>query len=342
MAHYNDRFNKPKREPKPRPVITEPGHALDSAVEACIEARQQLNDHRQFGDVQSTDTLTVEAPGVRATMLVGKMAMAVNYQFGVPHDHQSYPVIRKFDTRYKESRYAAVYTGTIPWQHDAKFVHIPCFTRYVISTQGVVLNALDGTRIEPDSWGNYRLVCDGFSNTLRGYPLSTLKMLALAPLPTGFTDYGFANYSHELDFVEGALKWVPRVRVRVKKMSTGETSEYANILEYATCEIKDFQVRNQVNRVKDYEIISKGSVMVDEYQIMPVEPQEIYVPQVQAPAQVQVVTAPVANPMSQYPEQAQVPVQQVAQAPAQPVQAPVPAPVPEFDQSKAFGDTFQF
>lgn len=341
MSYHNDRFNKPKRAPKPRNVITDPGHALDPVVEAAIACRQELQDHKQFGDVLSTDSVTVEAPGVRATMMVSKMALAAQMQFGVPHDHASYPMVRKFATCYKEIACAAVYSSMIPWQKDAKFVHIPCFTRYVMSQQGIVLNAVDGTQIKPDNWGNYRLVQDGFSNTLRGVPLMLLKMLALAPLPEGFTDYGYGTYSHVLDFDQGVVKWVPRLRVRVKKLSDGQTAEYASLSEYAICEVKDFKVRNEMTRVKDDEILQQGSVMVDEFQIMPVEPVEYYIPVVGVAQQPVVATQPAMDPLSPIPQQP-APMQQPMQQTV-PVQQSVQQPaVPEFDPNQMLGQSFQF
>jgi hypothetical protein len=137
-----------------------------------------------------------------------------------------------------------------------------------MNKRGVIKNAHSGIRILSDNWGNYHLVPDGTKNKTRKFDGNLLRMLALRPLPEGFIDYGFGNYSHLLSFdsATGNVTWVAREPVTVRNIRNGNTEEFPNILQFLNTTVDDWDVKHKFNMVKEEEF-SIGPVAHGEYTV---------------------------------------------------------------------------
>lgn len=249
---YNSNYNNPSRAPRPRDIIEGDDHACDPIIQAAYDNRTMLSEYRVFGDLLANDTITFDQHGSHWTVPVYKFALMADLQLGIPHDHPAYPQVFKLDTRFKSSQHYVKYSTPIRWRKDDKFVHIPCYTRYVMNAAGQIRNAFSGAEIKPGMWG-YSLVRDQGKNKVSNVALSTLKMLALRKLPEDFIDYGYGLYSHQLDFVGGVIDWVPRKPVIVKSLKTGQEEQYRSAVHYAKTAVSDFKLQTPISYTQDAE-----------------------------------------------------------------------------------------
>lgn len=240
-------------QPKPRPQLSAE-HLLDPRIESILNNHESKRDLREYavrGGETSKDTILFNSDPERKSMLVAQASMLINYQFGVPLDHEEYPGLKKFDTFHDSHAHYAVYQSPIHWRHDKSFVHIPCFTRYVIDVHGRVLNAYNGKRVPGLNPYMIELVPDGPSNMLTKVQFDFLKQLAFLPLPEGFIDYGFRTYSHDIgmDVKAGQVGWIAKGKVKVKNNETGMVGEYPNLPHLAKCCNNDFDLMREFSRV---------------------------------------------------------------------------------------------
>ena len=266
MSYQSQQYNRPAPRPvAPRLVIETPGHETEPVIEAALENRPNMAPFRQFGDVLSNETINFDKHGQHYTIPVYKFALMVDLQLGIPHDHPAFPSVKKLDTRFKSGYHYLEYKAPIRWMKDDNYVHIPTYTRYVINKKGTVRNAYSGLEVAPGRWG-YELVRDQSKNKQSNVDLKTLKMLSFTKLPEGFIDYGYGIYSHVLDFAEGSIEWVPRKRVVVKDMQTGQTDEHLSAVHFAKTVVKDFELSGKVVFTPEIDF-SKGLVTVGNYSI---------------------------------------------------------------------------
>lgn len=270
MSSYNSKYSGNRQPPKPRDIISEPGHELDPLVEIVIKNKSALADYRSFGDIVSTDTINFSDQGNHYSLPVFKFALMVENQCGIPHDHPNYPRVLKLDTRFKASKYFIEYVAPIKWLKDETYVHIPCHTRYVINRKGIVRNAFSGVEVPPNQWGTYNLVKDQATNKQRNVNLSELKILAFAPLPKGFIDFGFGTYSHVLDYSEGVIKWCERKPIIAKNLKDGNADQYPSAVYFANTVVSDFQARAKIARLTEYDL-NKSMITAGEYSVKHVD-----------------------------------------------------------------------
>lgn len=325
---YENKYRGNRPPPKPREVIDQPGHELDPIVEIAIKNKSALADYRSFGDVPSTDAININEAGVHYSIPAFKFALMVESQCGIPHDHPNYPRVLKLDTRFKSSKYFIEYAGPIKWTKDDSYVHIPCHTRYVINKKGIVRNAFSGVEVGPNQWGTYNLVKDQATNKQRNVDLTELKMLAFAPLPRGFIDYGFGSYSHILDFSEGAIKWCERKPVIAKNLKDGNSDQFQSAIHFANTVVSDFQARATIARLTEYDL-NKAMVTAGEFSVRHAD---FNANQVAEDANVPQTQYPVEQPLAQ-------PQYQNTPAPVA-SQPQVPNELPSSDE--LFGENFNF
>lgn len=269
MAYQNYGRKGGNFTPTPRPVLPSQ-HELQPIAEAAIKDKADLKNYARKGNVAVTETTVLNSDPSRKPIMVAQACLFAFNQIGIPTDNSNFPAFGKFDTRYDANHYYLKYEGPIPWIHDASWRHIPCFTRYVIDQFGRVLNAHNGLEVAIGDWETFELVPDGPSNKLTKVKLNDLLILAFCPLPDGFKDYGFKNYSHkfEINPSTGKMEWVPLPKVKCKDNSNGVVEEFQNLQELVKCKVKDF---NQIKEWSTYlrnglngETVTIGDLLVKE------------------------------------------------------------------------------
>ncbi len=280
-------WGKP-REPKPRPILP-PEHSLGPQIEGIIKSKADLRDYAKRGGNPSTEVAVMSTDPTRMSVPVPKLCLAALMQCGIPLDQETYPAVGKLDSRIDANHYHLVYSGPIPWRHDANWRHIPCFTRYVIDKFGRVLNAYNGLQIGDEKSFLFELVPDGNYNGTGKVSKQELLQLAFHPLPEGFKDYGFRTYSHVwgINFETGAVGWIPRPKVRVKNNDNGVTDMFPNLPEFLACADVPFDDRKEWNQYvrqgTQGKTITIGNWMVKE-DIPLVE--QVHIPRVEVPREV--------------------------------------------------------
>lgn len=251
----------PQFTPKPRPTLPEE-HQLRPMAEAAIAEKAEMKDYRTRGDIICTETIVLEKDRTRTKLPVAVAALMAMNQMGIPAGHEDMPAIRKFDTDKDTLHYYLEYASPIFWEHDKEFRYIPCFTRYVMDKHGRVLNAYNGKPVEATPYRSYKLVPDGVSNSLTFASFDELFMLAYAPLPEGFRDFGFKTYTHSLSFdKEGnVIKWVKRPDVAIKDNEMNEVRKFGSLPEFLKCAGMDFELMKEVQQVA--RTGTKGKVVV--------------------------------------------------------------------------------
>lgn len=238
------------RQPAPRPVLPIE-HQLDPIVEMAIDSYQSIKPFAAPGNTVPTETVHLAKDGIRASVNAAKAALMLMMQIGIPHDHEMYPKISKFDTEYPANHYYLDWCSRVVWVHHPDFVHIPGYSRYVIDCDGHVKNAYNGKDIEPLNAFMHELVPDGKANKLRKASNQTLIMLAWGSLPEDFIDYGFGVYSHLLDFnkLTGKIEWVPKEVIIAKNNNSGTVQEIRDINMFQKQFINDFQIMTSMRDV---------------------------------------------------------------------------------------------
>lgn len=246
MSGYSN-YGRGNFQPKPRPQLPKE-HDLNPTAEAAIQDKRELKQFANKGPNPNTQTTVLNSDPSRANIDIPKVALMAFMQCGIHPENQNFPAIGKFDTRYDANHYYILYEGPIAWKHDSNWRHIPCFTRYVIDKFGRILNAHNGTHINPDGGFIVELVPDGPANRTTKTPLQDLLRMAFTPLPEGFRDYGFRTYSHEwkTDPESGKTGWIPRPKVKCKDNSTGNVMEFSCLPELKTCLIKDYEQQKEI------------------------------------------------------------------------------------------------
>jgi len=252
-------------QPKPRPVIEEPGHDLNPMAEYMIASKKDLKPHATPGGQVSGNTMPVNGQMVK----VGTFAVIAKYQIGIPADHPNFPEVAKFATTFPENEYFVAWgkSGPVPWEKDESFRYIPTFSRYVVNEAGTVKNAHTGAVVYEDVFDKRaQLVADGFMNGLSWVMGNMIKILAFSKLPETFTDYTFQNYSHSIGVVDGQLGWEPKPVISARSNVDGQIVKSRTVQDFITCRIKDFtqkgEARKQIRNLSSTAAVRMGEFSV--------------------------------------------------------------------------------
>lgn len=261
--------------PKPRPQHG-PEHTLDPRLEAILKVTRSINKNYKYpGEEISRDTIMFETDPARTSIAIPKASMIMK-NCGYPLDSENYPMLKKLNSEFPDSWYYFVHLGPVVWAKDARFRHIPTYSRYVIDKFGRVLNAYNGLPVTPEK-GNYgyKLIGEGSGNNPFYVPKEKLMILSFCPLPEGFIDFTFGNYSHvlEVDTEAGKFQWVPRPKIKVRNNESGQTHVYNNLPEFIECAVKDFELKTLL-RPYVQAVHIDGVANVGPYSIKDAEPRE--------------------------------------------------------------------
>ncbi|AXH70788.1 hypothetical protein [Vibrio phage BONAISHI] len=248
MSNWNNNYGRGGKsfQPAERPVL-DPEHELQAIAEAAIKDKGDLRRYSVRGKDPITQTTVLNSDPSRKSIVIAQAALMVHSQCGISPENSRFPAVGKFDTRYDDNQHFIMYEGPIPWHHDSNWIHIPCWTRYVISRCGQVLNANNGMAVKPNEWGMYELVPDGPSNKLKKVTGKELMRMAFVPLPEDFRDYGMRMYSHvwDVDPEKGIECWIPLPPVMCK--TDNGVEEFRNIREAVKCLVEKFNSKKQWN-----------------------------------------------------------------------------------------------
>lgn len=301
-----------KRRPQPRPQHG-PAHELNARFEDILrESRNLPKQYKTIGSELNRDSILFDSDSARQSVPIPQAAMILK-QCGIPLSHESYPPIMKFNSDFPDGSYYLAWSGPVVWEYDDRFRYIPGYTRYVCDKFGRVLNAYNGTPVEPEKGGfGYRIVGDGPANF--NNPMYTTKdkllMLAWSPLPEGFIDFGMGVYSHELKFDETEQKfgWVARPEIKVRDRRNGEAKLWPNLPMFVECVVSDFDQKkafreyirngmpNEAIGIGDFDVKLKDEK--EEPGPLPVinKPQDEAMPSSAAPSGTEATTAPSSEP----------------------------------------------
>lgn len=279
--------------PAPRPVLPS-AHALNPVTEAMIENKRELKTYAVPGDKAVNSTINVRG----VVLSVPHAALMVSHQYAITPDTAGAYPIRKLDSQYADNSYAVVYSGQVKpkWPKDPSFFYVPCYSRYVINKDGCIKNAENGEVVYQninDEW-ILELVPDCPVNRLKKVSTFNFKLVAYGKLPPDFTDYGFGYYSHtfDVDAETGEAKWILEPRISVSNNLTSLKSECANINEFMSGYISDFnerkEVRSQIKSLKEGHPVRTKDFTI---QMMGITPKEATTPEASAPAQPQAPSA---------------------------------------------------
>lgn len=248
MSNYNGGGNF--RGPAPRPILDEI-HQLNPVAEACAQMENAAFKHmKQPGDNISNNTFMAQHNGISATMIEPRAILAKRMQMGIPHDHECYPVVKRFPARYASDGYYPMWNIAVRWEHHEDFRYIPGYSRYVCDFQGNVKNAYNGKAITPLNGFTIELVPDGPKNAVRKAPISLLISLTWSKLPEDFICYGFGNFSHELRVNKEAeaVQWVAKTPIVSKQ---GEQVDKWPCMDYfLNCCVEKFEDRTAMGDIR--------------------------------------------------------------------------------------------
>lgn len=273
-----NRFGGNRFPQKPRGVVSKE-HELNMLAETVIENKVFRQDFKYHG----REIPDVKVPIAGVNIPVPIACMMVSHQFGFQYDSPYLPACRKLDTGKPDFNYVPVYTTRNAWPTDESFYHIPGFTRYVCNDEGTIKNAANGMVVyerlfvEPTAPRSVELVQDGTKNELRFVQTQLLQMLTLKNMPRGFIDYGFGIYSHQLKFNPevNAITWVELPRLITRSMTDNKERPFLNMEELIALAV-EFDLRNEVrrdlSRLKEGEVVAVGEFLVAIGETMPAVP----------------------------------------------------------------------